>query len=297
MGDRCNLCNTGEFELVKSQLRDDKVKYKVFRCTMCGHIQLLPRPTEQEDKEFYNKNLQDRRRQKEIDYEKLWANNLFDTARHVRLLRELCDDNTDMRILDIGAGYGFFVRALYEAGYGDVTGIEVSEERRAFAREHTPVPIIDYDVNNLCPDIGTFDIITLFHVLEHMPEPVVFLKKIKILLRPGTFFICEVPNVRELLLEQCPAYNDFYWIRAHLNYFSRDTLANCFRRAGYVNVEMRFEQRYGLINLCNWFTVGKPQIERPVFEISDAYKPVEVFYRDYLASQGRSDALIAIARG
>ena len=293
--DICNICGSKRFELVKSKLRDDKTKFKVFRCTDCRHVQLLPRPTEDEDKEFYNKNLQDKNRDKEIDYETLRINNLFDTKRHVRLIQMLCT-NLDSRILDIGSGYGFFVNELYNSGYKNVTGIEISCERRAMALKHSHVQIIDFDVNNPDRDIGKFDFLTLFHVLEHMADPVDFLKKIKSLLNAAGILICEVPNVREMLLDNCREYNNFYWIRAHLNYFSGEALLDCFRKAGFENVEIKFEQRYGLINLCNWFMTGRPQIEKPIFEIIDIYQPVESFYRQHMESIGRSDAVIAVAR-
>lgn len=295
INDYCNLCNLQEFDLVKSKLRDNKTTYKVYRCRNCGHVQILPRPEEDEDKEFYDKNLQDRNRQKEIDYKKLRANNLFDTRRHVKLIQSL---NKDMnyRILDIGSGYGFFVNELFNCGYKNVMGIDISYERRSIAKKHGSVQVIDFDINKPDRDIGRFDIVTLFHVLEHMSDPIIFLKNIKNLMSPNGILICEVPNVKEMLLDNCQEYNDFYWIRAHLNYFSRETLLEFFRKAGFDNVEIKFEQRYGLINLCNWLTVGKPQIEKPVFEINEAYKPVEAFYRQYLESLGRSDAIIAIAR-
>lgn len=291
----CNLCASQNFELIKSELRDDKTKFKIFKCVNCGHVQLLPMPSEEEDREFYDKNLQDRGRDKEIDHEKLRVNNLFDTERHVRLIQKLCAD-MNVGILDIGSGYGFFVNGLFASGYRNVTGIEVSRERRELALKHSSVPIIDADINKGSKDIGRFDVVTLFHVLEHMSDPAAFLKKARGLINPGGLFICEVPNVKELLLEHCSAYNDFYWIRAHLNYFSGETLLKCFLNAGFSNVEIKFEQRYGLINLCNWLETGKPQIDKPVFEITGGYKPIEGFYRQYLESAGRSDAVIAIAR-
>lgn len=291
----CNLCNFQEFDLIKSKLRDGNTKYKVYRCKNCGHIQLLPKPTEDEDREFYDKNLQDKNRQKEIEYEKLRINNAFDTNRHIRLIQKLCK-NMDSDILDIGAGYGFFVNELYALGYKNVMGIEISSERREMACKHGAAMVIEYDVINPNKDIGRFDIVTLFHVLEHTASPITFLNDIKRLLKAEAIFICEVPNVREMLLDNCREYNDFYWIRAHLNYFSKETLLDCFRRAGFDDVEIKFEQRYGLINLCNWLTTGKPQIEKPAFEIFDAYKIVESYYRQYLESIERSDAIIAIAR-
>lgn len=294
MKDLCNLCNAESFELIKSELRDEKEKFKVYRCKNCGHIQLLPKPREEEDKEFYDKNLQDKNRGKEIDYKKLYNNNLFDTRRHVRLVKELKRD-TDCSILDIGAGYGFFVNALYGEGYKNVLGIEISGERRELAIENGAAKIIDFDIYRPEENIGTFDVITIFHVLEHVGQPIEFLEKLKSYLKPGGLLICEVPNVDELLINECPPYNDFYWIRAHLNYFGNKTLDDCFRQAGFEKREIRYEQRYGLLNLSNWLTTGMPQIDRPLFEIPEVYKPVERMYRAFLEEKGVSDAIIMIA--
>jgi 2-polyprenyl-3-methyl-5-hydroxy-6-metoxy-1,4-benzoquinol methylase len=295
MKDSCNLCDSNTFELVKNELRDDKLKYKVFSCSKCGHIQLLPKPHEEEDREFYNNNQQDKNRQKEIDYEKLRTNNLFDTNRHVRLIKELSPD-VNCAILDIGSGYGFFLSELYKHGYKHVTGIEISAERRSIALRHSSLNFMDYDINNPGGDIGQFDIVTLFHVLEHMADPVAFLRNIRRLMNPKGVIICEVPNVREMLLDNCREYNDFYWIRAHVNYFSDKTLSDCLNKAGYEDVEIRFEQRYGLVNLSNWLAHGEPQIENPIFEIVEPYKSVEAYYKQWLEIQRKSDAMLAIVR-
>jgi len=293
--DVCNLCGVNDFSLMKTRLRDGIETYKVYQCKKCGHVQLLPRPSEEEDGEFYARNMQDKSRNKLIDYNVLRSNNMFDTRRYLRRINSLVPDK-DIRVLDIGAGYGFFVDALCKEGFRNVTGAEISEERRALAEAFTEAPIVDYDVSRPGHDIGTFDIITLFHVLEHLADPVSFLRGIKRLLKPDGIFVCEVPNVSEMLLGICPAYNDFYWIRAHLNYFRKETLSDCFRRAGYDDVEMRFEQRYGLANLLNWLMTGKPQIERPIFETGGFCRPIESFYRRHLEKRGKSDALIAIAK-
>ena len=66
--------------------------------------------------------------------------------------------------------------------------------------------------------------------------------------------------------------------------------------AGYNNVDVKFKQRYGLMNLSNWLITGEPQIDKPVFEIHDAYKEVEFYYREFLEGCGRSDTIIAVSR-
>lgn len=296
MNDVCNLCKSNQLDLVKSELREGELQYKVFRCKHCGHIQLLPKPTEADSKKFYDHNLQDKGRGKEIDLEKLRVNSWYDTERHVRLVEELCLGK-DCRLLDIGTGYGFFLEELCRRGFTKVMGTEIGEERRVLAMEHCSAPIIDYDVKNPKEDIGRFEVITLFHVLEHVADPIEFLKDVRKLLKPDGIFICEVPNVTEMLLETCEAYNDFYWIRAHLNYFSKESLVSTFKKAGFKSVKIQFVQRYGLINLCNWLATGEPQINRPVFTISSPYRWLEDYYRKYLEETGRSDTILAIGRG
>jgi 2-polyprenyl-3-methyl-5-hydroxy-6-metoxy-1,4-benzoquinol methylase len=293
--EKCNLCNSAGFKLVKAVLREGRQKSKVYQCLKCGHIQLLPRPTPEDDRLFYDKNLQDKNRRKIIEYGKLQANNSFDTRRHVRLVEELCR-NRKTRIADIGAGYGFFVDALFHGGYKNVLGIEISEERRKLGISNTRAKMIDFDVNHPGRDIGKFGLVTIFHVLEHMALPIEFLKNCRKLLGSRGILICEVPNVEELLLKTCKAYCDFYWIRAHLNYFSSQTLEKCFKLAGFKDVRIQFVQRYGLNNLAHWMESGSPQIDKPVFEMEAPYKKIEDDYRDFLVTRGASDAVMAIAR-
>jgi len=293
MKDTCNLCGSRSFELIRNCLRDEKDIYKVFGCEHCGHKQLMPKPPMEDDRGFYNKNLQDKRRNKEIDFEKLKRNNQFDTERHVRLIESLCKDR-NCRILDIGSGYGFFVNGLFGRQFKNVTGIEISKERREISQVNSGVKILDCNVNDPDMDISTFDIITLFHVLEHMADPIAFLRNIRKLLKRNGTLVCEVPNVNEMLLDYCKEYNDFYWIRAHLNYFSEHTLRLSFEKAGFKGTRIIYEQRYGLINLCNWLTTGKPQLEMPIFDICGGYGPIEEKYREWLKSIQRTDTLIAI---
>ena len=70
----------------------------------------------------------------------------------------------------------------------------------------------------------------------------------------------------------------------------------CFEKGGFEKIEIDFDQRYGLINLCNWLDTGKPQIESPIFEINEAYAPIENRYREFLKSNKKSDTIIACAR-
>lgn len=289
----CGLCGQNKHHLVASKLRDGSLRNKIYRCIACAHVQLFPQPTPEQEILFYALNQQDKSAGKEISFRTLKENNAFDTARHVDFVTKLCHSKRS-RFLDIGSGYGFFIDAMYRRGFRKVVGIEISKERRAISKGKIAAPLIGADIMSETPNGGPFDVITMFHVLEHMRNPVDFLARGKSLLSKGGKLVCEVPNVGELLLRTCKAYNDFYWIRAHLHYFSASTLARCFRKAGFKRVRVYHEQRYGLENLFHWLLIGKPQIKKPQFTMDREYRDVESFYKKQMALRGASDAIIAV---
>jgi hypothetical protein len=106
----------------------------------------------------------------------------------------------------------------------------------------------------------------------------------------------EVPNADELMLQNCKHYNEFYWIRAHLSYFNGKTLGRVLKKAGFKKNKIVYVQRYGIDNLSHWLRIGKPQLERPVFEIDEPYLWIEDHYREFLKRTGRTDTLFAVAK-
>jgi len=288
----CNICGYKKFEKIADRLRGPE-PHKVYKCISCGHVQLLPRPKAEEEKRFYDENRQDRAIRKEINLENLEANSSYDNKRRADFIARKFSRNS--KILDIGCGYGFFLKEMAGRGYR-ISGVEVSRERRELAKTVTDCIIFDINFAETSnAGIGKFDIATLFHVLEHTVEPIVFCRNIRNVLKEKGCLILEVPNVEELMLETSPDYNEFYWNRAHLNYFNRESLKNVLKKAGYRKVETLYIQRYGVENLCSWLMTGKPQIEKPVFEIEEPYRWLEEEYRRHLSKIGRSDTLLAIA--
>lgn len=290
---RCCVCGSEDLDVHRECLRDGCGDERVQTCRACGLVQVQPRPTAAEEKDFYSANMQDLGRDKEIDYVKLRANQTADTVRHADLAETLTPDR-GARVLDVGSGYGFYLREMADRGYTDLLGVEIGASRRALAMEHAPaIRMIDADVTACGDDIGTFDLVTCFHVLEHTVDPVAVLRSLGCLVSPGGTLLVEVPNVRELMAEAVPAYDRFYWIRAHLQYFDAGTLRDCFARAG-LEVEIRHAQRYGLANLAHWLTMAQPQIDAPDFGAPEGYEWLDEAYRARLVADGRSDTLVAV---
>ncbi|HEX8204746.1 MAG TPA: class I SAM-dependent methyltransferase [Solirubrobacteraceae bacterium] len=99
------------------------------------------------------------------------------------------------RLLDVGAGRGRFVAAARRAGY-DATGIEPSPRGVAAAREAYGVELAAVELGEARGE--GLDVVTAWHVLEHLDDPGAALDRIRSLLRPGGTLVVGVPNLASL---------------------------------------------------------------------------------------------------
>lgn len=101
------------------------------------------------------------------------------------------------RLLDIGCGSGTFVKLALQAGF-DAYGLEQSEEAVHIGQNNAPGRIFPGMEQDLISRGEQFDVLTLFHALEHMTDPFRYLKDLqKLLRRPGKVII-QVPNAESL---------------------------------------------------------------------------------------------------
>jgi SAM-dependent methyltransferase len=132
------------------------------------------------------------------------------------------------RTLDIGCGRGTLVRMAREAGF-EAYGIE-----RPSPEEH-PVPNVFYK-NDLAecsfPD-GHFRLVTIWHVLEHLREPLATLQEIHRILEPGGWLSVAVPNFGGTQAEAAGALWFHLDLPRHLWHFRRQSLEALLARAGF----------------------------------------------------------------
>ena len=287
----CIICQNRNFEIVSEIVRDSS-DYKVIKCKKCGLLQLSPIPSIEDDKKFYGQNLQAKNIKAPTNLKIIWNNSAVDTKRRARMVSGLLRKN--QTILDFASGYGFFLREMRNLGY-KVTGIEISGERRKASSKITKAEVLNINLLEDDANLPKFDCITLFHALEHFSDPVLFLKIIKKHLNKNGKLIVEVPNVGDILLGSCEGYRNFYWQRAHLLYFNVETLRRAVQNAGFSIIDISHIQRYSIENFMNWFVLGKPQIDTPLFKTESAYLWLEDYYKEYLSKRGESDTLIITA--
>lgn len=135
----CILCGNSEApaETLSRIFRDeDNGRYRIARCTACGHAQVTPLPSEEEEAAYYARDMQPRALWKDGNYYDIVRERAqIETDRRLAWLAAALAADTVGSILDVGSGYGFFVNALAKAGY-DAHGLEISNDRLKLAHRN-----------------------------------------------------------------------------------------------------------------------------------------------------------------
>ncbi len=139
----------------------------------------------------------------------------------VSILERYCGDLCDKRILDVGCGNGYFLSVTREKCQ-HCYGTEFSAKLREFAQRKTGLPIFAQDLGNL-PE-RDFDIITLFDVLEHIPDPMPFMHFVDRLLNHGGSVLIFTPNFDSFSVRVMREYSSIVDPTEHVALYTRDSL-------------------------------------------------------------------------
>lgn len=147
------------------------------------------------------------------------------------------------RVLEIGCGHGGYVALLGWVGF-DATGTEMSPWVVEFAQKSFGVRALAGRIEDVSLPEGTFDVIVLNDVLEHLPSPANTLARCARLLTPNGFFVIQTPEYKEHLTESDLRRTDDLFLKhmdgnndEHLYLFSRRSAGEFFRRLGFPTIE------------------------------------------------------------
>ncbi|MPN55923.1 hypothetical protein SDC9_203607 [bioreactor metagenome] len=137
-----------------------------------------------------------------------------------------------------------------------------------------------------------FDYITLFHVLEHLKDPIQLLKKLETKLTDSGEIIIEVPNADDALIT---IYNNYWFMSfvfwsCHLFVFNAHTLLNLVEKAGFKVNYIKHVQRYGLCNHFWWQFFKKPGGHKKLWFLNWGF--INRWYEKSLASLNATDTII-----
>jgi 2-polyprenyl-3-methyl-5-hydroxy-6-metoxy-1,4-benzoquinol methylase len=146
------------------------------------------------------------------------------------------------KLLDIGAGTGDFLTVARKDNW-NVTGIEPNEKAKSIA-EKKGVSFAD-DVKTL--DNNSFDVITMWHVLEHVPNLEEYISELKRLIKPNGIIIIAVPNFKSFDANYYKEYWAAFDVPRHLWHFSKTAIQKLFAKQDLKLVDvlpMRFDSYY-----------------------------------------------------
>ncbi|MEJ2004106.1 MAG: class I SAM-dependent methyltransferase [Cyclobacteriaceae bacterium] len=158
---------------------------------------------------------------------------LYKTVREYQLKRKvqlISSAGTGKNILDYGCGTGMFLKSCIQNGY-ICTGIEPDNDARLQAQTVTGTKI-HKDISFI-PSESSYDVITLWHVLEHLPKPWETLSYFKGILKSTGILVIAVPNY----LSHDAKYYRQYWagydVPRHLFHFSPSSIERIANQCGY----------------------------------------------------------------
>ncbi len=167
------------------------------------------------------------------------------------------------RILDIGAGGGFFLSSAARKGW-IVDGVEPAKQAVQYARKRFGFDLFCGFLHEFPPPKQLFDAIHTSLVVEHVVDPAAFLQQTLALLRPGGLLWIEVPNDFNSLQQTITTQLDKpqWWIvpEHHLNYFNFDTLSRLLRDLGTQEVDRLASFPMEMFPLMGMDYLGNDQI-------------------------------------
>ena len=220
----CNLCGTGAVEVIGTTDRKHKPLRTVI-CRNCGLVWTDPRPGSRATREYYTEHY---RLQYKASLQPKLKHVYRETQRAMQRLRRIEPLLIPgMRLLDIGAGAGFFPYTVQQRGYA-IEGIEPNQGYAAYATDELHLELKVGLLQDFDFPAASFDIITLNHVLEHLEDPGAALQCLLRWNKPGGYLNIEVPNIEATY--HAPGHK---FHLAHLYPFNPDNLALLGRKAGY----------------------------------------------------------------
>jgi len=226
----CHLCD----RVVRSEENyARRGPWSYLQCPTCGLVFLHPVPDKKVLQDFYNNSY-------EVDFESYF---MGVKHRSRSTLQELAKHFPNRgRLLEVGCSYGGFLAEARRDGW-DVTGIEISENASAYAREKLGLRVFSGTLSDQVHNLGApYDALAMFHVIEHVQDPLALLASCRQLIKPGGLLILKTPNVASAIAKITGS--SWHWVSppAHLYLYSPETLGKSLTKSGYQALKFQSSQ-------------------------------------------------------
>lgn len=152
--------------------------------------------------------------------------------RYHRQLDDIRSFHQGGRLLDIGCNIGMFLIASRSAGF-DVCGVELNRDCAEYARASFGLDVRSVRLEDAGFPPASFDVVTMYDVLEHVPDLRGMLASIRGILKPGGLLVVQSPNLDSVMADMTKSAWSWLSPPDHLYHFTPDSLSALLDHAGY----------------------------------------------------------------
>jgi 2-polyprenyl-3-methyl-5-hydroxy-6-metoxy-1,4-benzoquinol methylase len=228
----CPACQGSE---VVSRLRVRTVSdFVIYQCRACGLAFAWPRPTSEELARFYSSTYFAKSQEHILGYSDYRFLPEINAKRMWEEFRALPDIGSlsGRRILDVGCATGGFLSGAKRDGW-DCTGVEISAGAADVARREYGLRVLVGDIHSPELSPADFDVVTMWHVLEHMLDPAAALIRARSLLQPNGLLFVELPNWNSVGRTVRGVNWSALTPPEHINFFTPRSLRLLVNRSGF----------------------------------------------------------------
>jgi len=255
MNIKCSICDS-EAQSRKIVVRSGK-EMEIFHCNECDFdfFDLDPTSLLAEDK-------LDESRLKSAGLDIPSIDKDFDngTKQSLRYLDEfISEKDIGTNILEIGCSVGYFLKLLQEKGVNPY-GVELNINRTKYVNECLNIPCFDTLEKCEASEVKIKKIF-LFYVLEYIPNPVDYFKRLIAMLDEGGSIILVSPNLDDFLKDawQNPGFGSFFYDECAINYFTFNATKQFAEALPAKSYQLYTKQGYSFINHTSWHLTNKPR--------------------------------------
>jgi len=278
----CYLCGSNNATKRTGKVRD-RDDIDILECDECGLVYLSKQDHLDAD-HYENLGMHDG---ETPDIESWLRETQTDDERRYQFLK---DKITNKTVLDFGCGVGGFLDKAKQSA----TSVDGLELERALQPSFKQRGLHVFSRLDEAIQSGRrWDVVTAFHVVEHLPDPVSTIKELATLLSGGGEIIIEVPSSDDALLTlyENNSFQEFTYWSQHLYLFNASTMRSLIDKAGLRLNWVKHVQRYPLANHLYWLSKEKPGGHKQWAFMNDPQ--LNHFYEQQLAALGLTDTIIA----
>lgn len=249
IGYSCYYCKSKEIKLI---LSIDK-SYKLLNCRRCDLTYTYPMErlrVSNVNNQKYNSKAEER------SYLGIY-DNLYKRA--YKYAKNIKKYKKNGKYLDVGCSFGIYMKAAKDIGY-EVSGVEIADNAARYARDQFDLDVFIGTLEKAKYKENTFDVVTIYDVLEHIPDINIFLNEINRILKPGGVLVIQCPNIESLAFAILKQKWNWLLVPNHLWHFSKRSFIRILDDTGFSIVKITtWDDVYDFAS--NWVT--KMRLTRP----------------------------------